>query len=495
MQLRYILPVLGACLILSGAVISVSEAAVKSEARRLLIDDTFIQSMKGARRVVHPLRRYEGNPIIVQDKPWECHPDFRFYPSVVMWANPVLRDEKTGKFRMWYTAYCDFDEQGRNTALLLYAESDDGIHWIKPDLGIIEWKGSKRNNILLVGISDDQSNMRYVDTPNIIYQPEEPEPKNRYKLLAAHYTAADVIEGVWLYRSADGLHWELVKADAIPNAREFNSFFWDSKNRKYVGTVRLRRPVTPRHIAYTESKDFINWTPAEMLIAPKDMNTRYNLPGDDAYGMCSFEYESHYVSFFHAHHTDRRLEVQLMSSIDARNWKFVGDGKYVLPNDLRGGYGQGMMSTMSGPPIRVGDELWVYIGISPCAHSDPAIQNGPGQQKRVIGLAKLRLDGFASIQSVDEKAELTTKPFVLSGNKLFVNARVDPMGEVRAEFLDASGNVILGFSAEDCRRMTSDSVRSEIKWRGKRIPVGKEVSLRFVFRNAGIYSFWCEGVR
>ena len=33
--------------------------------------------------------------------------------------------------------------------LLCYAESDDGIHWRKPKLGICDFKGSKANNIVL----------------------------------------------------------------------------------------------------------------------------------------------------------------------------------------------------------------------------------------------------------------------------------------------------------------------------------------------------------
>lgn len=463
--------------------------------RCLLVDDTFVQSMSGARRVVHRLHLYEGNPIIVQDKPWECHPDFRYYPSVVMWSNPVLRDSQTGKFRMWYTAFNDYDEQGRETGLLLYAESGDGINWTKPDLGITEWKGSTHNNIVLVGPSTENTGqVRHFDTPNIIYRPDEPDPKNRYRLLAWAFGGvweSDHI-GVWLYRSADGLHWELVKRDAIPMAQEFNSFFWDARQSKYVGLVRMRG-IWPRVIGYAESHDFLNWTTAQSIIEPKDLNTRYNLQGDDVYGLCGFPYESHYIGFLHAHHTDRRLEVQLMSSRDARNWSFVGEGEYVLPNDPRGGYGQGMMSTMSGPPIRMGDELWVYIGISPCAHStNPDIQNGPGQQKRVIGLAKLRVDGFASIESVEERAELITKPLAVTGAKLYVNARIDHMGELRAALLDGSGNALPGFGLTDCTPINTGGTRLQLSWAGGTPPSNMGLKVQFEFRNTGIYSFWWE---
>jgi hypothetical protein len=464
--------------------------------RFLLVDDRFVESMQGARRVVHRLRPYEGNPIIVQDRDWECHPEFRYYPSVVMWANSVLRDPQTGRFRMWYTGFNDLDEQRRETGLLLLAESEDGINWTKPDLGIIQWKGSSRNNIVVVGPVDENGGPnRHFDTPNIIYRPEEPDPKNRYRLLAWAFSGifeGDHNKGVWLYRSADGLHWELVKRDAIPNAQEFNSFFWDPRQGKFIGLVRMRG-IWPRTVGYTESLDFLNWTPAQTILEPRHLNTRYNLPGDDVYGLCGFPYESHYIGFLHTHHTDRRLEVQLMSSPDGRNWSFVGEGEYVLPNDPRGGYGQGMMSTMSGPPIRMGDELWVYIGISPCAHStNQEIQNGPGQQKRVIGLARLRLDGFASIESVEEWAELVTRPLQVTGSRLCVNARIDHKGELRAALLDESGQALPGFGLADCAPLTAGGTRLELNWSGGTPPSGRQLKVQFRFRNTGIYSFWWE---
>ena len=463
--------------------------------RVLFVDDAFVESMQGVKRVVHRLRQHPENPLIVQDRPWECHPGDFWHPSVCMWSCPVLRDPQTGKFRMWYVGYTDRDEQNRPTSLLMYAQSDDGLKWEKPSLGIVEWKGSKENNIVLAGITDDKGACRYLDTPNIIFRPDEQEPKSRYRLLAAHYTGPDMVEGVWLYRSADGLRWELVKADAIPNAREFNSFFWDARRRRYVGTVRIRRPTTPRHVGYTQSDDFLRWTRAEVILAPKDLNTEHNLPGDDVYGLVSFPYESHYLGFLHTHHADRRLEVQLMASQDGRSWHFAGDGRYVLPNDPPGGYGQGMMSTQSGPPLRVGDRLWVYIGISPCAHRNPKIRESPPQQKRVIGLATLRVDGFVSIDAPDEEGALVTRPLHFPAGRLRINAAVKPGGYVKAVLLDASGSPLDGYRADSCRAFQGDSPSAGLAWEKKATVAAaadQGTRVRFLLKNASLYSFWIE---
>ena len=73
--------------------------------------------------------------ILSADRPWE-NMFIAFYLTVI---------EEDGKLRMWYT--CRDAERYGGVA---YAESTDGVHWEKPDLGIVEYKGSKHNN--LVGI-------------------------------------------------------------------------------------------------------------------------------------------------------------------------------------------------------------------------------------------------------------------------------------------------------------------------------------------------------
>ena len=56
-------------------------------------------------------------------------------------------------YRMYYRG-AHYDEKTRKTAheeLCCYAESRDGIHWVKPELGLWEFDGSKKNNIVWMG--------------------------------------------------------------------------------------------------------------------------------------------------------------------------------------------------------------------------------------------------------------------------------------------------------------------------------------------------------
>ena len=77
----------------------------------LFIDDEDIVSMRGVERVIHRADKYEGNPVMSADRPWENN----------LWLGTVRKEG--GDYRMWYQSY------GRGTYFNLYAESDDGIHW------------------------------------------------------------------------------------------------------------------------------------------------------------------------------------------------------------------------------------------------------------------------------------------------------------------------------------------------------------------------------
>lgn len=66
--------------------------------------------------------------------PWEG--SYCGYPNVFF---------AEGKWRLYYG--CASKDSGGRFAIA-YAESVDGIHWVRPNLGIVEFKGSKENNLI-----------------------------------------------------------------------------------------------------------------------------------------------------------------------------------------------------------------------------------------------------------------------------------------------------------------------------------------------------------
>ena len=108
-----------------------------------------------------------------------------------------------------------------------------------------------------------------------------------------------------------------------------------------------------------------------------------------------------------------------------------------------------------------------------------------------IGLAKLRLDGFVSIDAGAEEGTLTTRPLVFLGDTLVVNANAKS-GSLVVEALDPKGNIIEGFAGGDCTPITTDSVRHVVTWRGNpdcHLLQAQPIRLRFHFKSAKLYAF------
>ena len=102
--------------------------------RMLFIDDGDIASKQGVTRIIHPALKYGDNPVVAPDRPWE---------EALIMGGTVLLEPDRG-YRMWYQS------TRRGTYLNLYAESEDGLHWTKPDLGRYkDFKGSRQNNIFM----------------------------------------------------------------------------------------------------------------------------------------------------------------------------------------------------------------------------------------------------------------------------------------------------------------------------------------------------------
>ena len=148
-------------------------------------------------------------------------------------------------------------------------------------------------------------------------------------------------------------------------------------------------------------------------------------------------------------------------------------------------------------PIIVNDEIWFYyIGIDAknwwtWSGDPPKLDPVPKEPNKGIGLAKLRVDGFVSIDAGTDAGTLTTKPLVFLGDTLVVNANAKG-GSLVVEALDAKGKVIKGFAGGDCTPITTDSVRHVVTWKADtdcHLLQGRPIRLRFHLKNAKLYSF------
>ena len=173
------------------------------------------------------------------------------------------------------------------------------------------------------------------------------------------------------------------------------------------------------------------------------------------------------------------------------------------------------------PPITLGDQLvFYYHGFRFTHHIwsklDPTVdQDGiPGldynyaaagltpaecakEPAIAINLARLRLDGFASLHAGATAGEVVTKSLPVNGKSLYVNAAAQA-GTLQAELLDAAtGEVIPGYTLANSVALQADSVRTKLHWQGVTDLsglAGKSVKIRFSVQNADLYSFWFDNL-
>jgi hypothetical protein len=98
---------------------------LKKGEKQLFVDSVMIRSKQGVTRVIHPAKKLE-HPVLTAEMPWEVRSEDGIIDKRVNIYGTVLRDEKSGSFRMWYA----------DPGSVLYATSSDGIHWERPVLNV-----------------------------------------------------------------------------------------------------------------------------------------------------------------------------------------------------------------------------------------------------------------------------------------------------------------------------------------------------------------------
>lgn len=106
-------------------------------------------------------------------------------------------------------------------------------------------------------------------------------------------------------------------------------------------------------------------------------------------------------------------------------------------------------------------------------------------------LAKLRVDGFASLGTSFDEGEFVTTPWEIDGGSLLLNTKSD-FGEIRMELLDLKDQPVPAYSMDDCLPVSDDGTGLQVKWKQHTDlsgAAGKTVRLRFELKNARLYSY------
>ena len=258
----------------------------------------------------------------------------------------------------------------------------------------------------------------------------------------------------------------------------------------------------------------LHWSEPYVVMSPTedaaDLDETY-------YGLCQFAAGNLRLGLMTTFHYVRNTQrVLLVYSRDGKNWRQLNGGQPFLEASGEGAWDScSIMATSK--PIVVGDELYIYHGGASCHHDWWITGKEEGlkvpeatdldRARFGLGLAKLRLDGFASLGAGRERRGIfITRPLISDGTRLIVNALCRNEGSIAAEIVDVDDNVIPGFGREECDLFSGDSVRHTFSWNGQmEIPVAATEramypepererfrKIRFFMANAELYSFAVE---
>ena len=430
-------------------------------------------------------------PVLEPRRPWESHRVYAY--------GTVLRDQETGRFRMWYMASGaelsaprrDPRLDHRPQDLVLYAESVDGLAWERPDLGLYSFDGSTRNNI----VWDYHS-------PSVVVDPAPAGARARYTMLGVQR-----VEGRSAYavaHSPDGLTWQAYPRNPVLEGGDTCTLTRDQENGRFLAfhkRYESSRGHRRRLVYLSSSHDLRRWSEPELAMAPDEIDDeqtrREGGQCSQFYNMAAFRYTGCWlgmVTHFRysgkrpvrspgQSHDDGPIDVQLAVSADGRTWRRLEDRSPVIANGPYG-YDAGCILGVTNRPCIVGDEVWLYYTAVTTTHG------GALPEKAItVAMARWRAEGFVSLDAGAQEGVVETGTFTTSGGRLYANAEAAD-GGVAVEVTDADGAPIPGYGREDARPIRGDATRQAAVWRERRtIPAGRPVRLRFHLRQARLYSF------
>jgi len=492
--------------------------------RQVFIDKTFLAESKGVELYVHSPRK-TGERTIAPEYEWE-QGGIGPYSSVM---------KVSDTYYMWYHTMdtVQWDSGHRNGCICL-ARSKDGIHWDKPKLSVTEYRGHKRNNIV---IGHGAANVVLGQDGGMVFLDPNATEDQRFRMVARFGVKVEEGQAIHVFSSPDGIHWRLTHKSVViarPQEKSHhldsqNVLFWDDRIKKYVAFVRKNRKdpgLRGRAVARGES-DHLGDFPAVQdmpIVFGRDSDDPFQgeTPVVDFYMSAAIKYQwadnayfmfptayYHYVYGALAEFQDQTptnagpLDTQFAASRDGITWERY-DRRSFVPLGMKGEFDWASARVMWGlVPDTTGREMYLYYRASDWLHGwDRDERNkrllsqaslGADQNIAVISRLVLRRDGFVSVRGNYTGGEFVTPPLVFDGNKLVVNVDTSATGIVRVGILDEHSKSVEGFSVDQCDHIhTCNEINRVVTWRSESDVsslADKPIRLRFMLRNCDVYAF------
>ena len=469
----------------------------------LFVDEALIESMTG--QVSLRMHRPERREVVLRtDAPWEGNASA---------FQSVFKDGDL--YRMYYRGlhYRHSGEPAQSLEdhpwMLCYAESDDGIHWRKPELDLFEFNGSKANNIILTpeflkDIGGDPAHTATFKDAN----PDCPADQ-RYKIVIVGQKP----RGLHVLASADGIRFKPISGKPSVTKGAFDSqnlMFWDPIRCEYREYHRSFADGV-RGIMTATSKDILNFPEPVWLEFPGAAKEHLYTNQVQPYYRAP-----HIFMGFPMRYNDRgwsestlnlpELEERLVRAKSSRRYgTAVTDALFMTSRDGRVFKRWPEAFIRPGPAKKdtwtYGDNFvfWGMVETAshlPSAPNDISLYASEGYWRGASTSVRryaIRIDGFVSAHAPAAGGEIITRPLVFEGGNLTLNLATSGAGSVQVEIQDANGNPIKGYTLDDCPEIYGDDICYTVRWKQKggdlRPLAGKPVRLHFVLKDADLYAF------
>ena len=503
----------------------------------LMVDDYLIARLSGGaqRRFNKPVPQEAA---LVTDQPWEGNASGGF---------TLFQDGAI--YRMYYNARnfaMSETTLSEPSGVICYAESENGIDWVRPELGLVEFKGSRKNNIII----DSQA----LKVPGDAFAPfKDANPAAtadaKYKAWATRFPnyspgastrkghSFEVPDGLHALKSHDGIHWTPMSTGPVIEdglLDSLNLAFWDGVRGEYrdyhrnefraaktgedryaahqvesTGTS-LRGSRYGRDLRTATSSDFIHWSEPQYI--------------NYTQGRSHELYDNQILPYFRAPHIFLGFPTRYIE----RPWSAaIEELPELEQRRLRSGiserYGTALtdvmfMSSRDGQTFDLCPESFIRPGLRPQdnwvygdnfsawgllttrsmfagAPDELSLYTTEGYWRgdhMALRRHTLRLDGFASVQAPLSGGELRTRPIIFEGGELVLNFSASAAGSIRVEILrDQMDEAIDGFALDDCIEILGDDLERVVRWSGGKDLgrlSGVPLRLRFVLKDADLYA-------
>ena len=403
--------------------------------------------------------------------------------------------------------------------VLCYMESDDGLNWVRPELGEFFYK-TRRGEII-------GTNIAYIGMHGLgVHKNENPDSGEPKYLMAGRTWDTDSLDargepiGVAISFSDDGIHWEdpITIKTAYDCASDLyyvradthNQLIWSTEKNKYVVITRgyLKNVSGIRVVAYMESTADLEsvrvlqkekctggikyWDRTAKYWSTPEIVLDKNVTADFQPYSMPFTHlaNGYYVGIASIANFEKgekgiwnSVHAELTWSPDAKIWQYIDKGNPFIKNAkefcLAPGNDYGMIYCAA--PVTVEDKTEIFYTATPELHyikygdipeniKQIVDEKNPEAAKAeaitrtsTLNIARIKKDCYAGIWA--ENGYIITEAFEVTGNDLRITADIADGGSLAIEILDSDDNVV----CTPCKNLTDKTVCDISMLKGKRV--------------------------